>query len=185
MTQLVGKNFSSVVSPRCLSVTNLTVGCLLSINWDDNNKFLYFRAYFRKIKHSGIRRFVKKCPFWKKNFFKIWIKSLRNNFQFGGIRPAPALLDNLSFLLSNKEPFDWIELNLIDFSILPKQSLNFHLFCLRYFYTYFNEVYAIYKIVDCENMKLNRNGHSAVRKSLLRNTCWLRIKTFTNQTSTF
>ena len=110
MTQLVGKSFSSVVSPRCLSVTDLTVGCLLSINWDDNNKFLYFRTYFRKIKHSGIRRFVKKSHFWKKNFLEIWIKSLWNNFQFGGIRPAPALLDNLSFLLSNKEPFElnWI-----------------------------------------------------------------------------
>ena len=74
---------------------------------------------------------------------------------------------------------------MIKFSILPKQFLNFHLFRLKYFYTYFNEVYAMYKIIYPENKTLNRNARNAVRKSLLWNTCWLWIKTFTNQTSTF
>ena len=62
------------------------------------------RAYFRKKKRLGIRRFIKKCPFWKKKkkLFLIWIKSLKNNFQLGRILPLPAFLDNPSSLLSNK-----------------------------------------------------------------------------------
>ena len=84
----------------------------------------------------------------------------------------------------SKEPFDWIELNLIEFSILFKQFFNFDLFHLKYFYKCFTEAYAIYKIVDHGNKKLNRNAHNAMRKSLLWNTCWLQIKNFT-QTSAF
>ena len=40
---------------------------LLYIIWPS----LMIRAYFRKIKHLGIRRFLKKCPFWKKSFFSL------------------------------------------------------------------------------------------------------------------
>lgn len=30
------------------------------------------RGYFKMIKRLGIRQFVKKSPFWKKNFFLLW-----------------------------------------------------------------------------------------------------------------
>lgn len=63
------------------------------------------RAYFEKDKASGDGHFVKNCPFWKKkktNFFLIWTKSGKNNFQLGDIPPPSSLLDNASALLSNK-----------------------------------------------------------------------------------
>ena len=46
-------------------------------------------------------------------------------------------------------------LNLIEFSILPEQFLNFHLFYLKYFYTYFNELYAMYKILHRESIEMH------------------------------
>ena len=46
-------------------------------------------------------------------------------------------------------------LNLIEFSILPEQFLNFHLFYLKYFYTYFNELYAMYKILPRESIEMH------------------------------
>ena len=52
------------------------------------------RTYFRKIKCLGIKGFVKMCPFWI-FFFLIWIESVKNSFQLGGIRPR----DNLSFVI--------------------------------------------------------------------------------------
>ena len=63
----------------------------------------YGRAYFRRIKHSGIRCFIKKCLFLKKKtFFLIWIKSVNQNFQLERIQPSATLLDNPRALLSNK-----------------------------------------------------------------------------------
>ena len=51
----------------------------------------------------GIGRFVKKCPFLKKNFLLIWIESRKNNFQVGGrSRPPPTPLNYSNALLSNK-----------------------------------------------------------------------------------
>ena len=42
--------------------------------------------------------------FWrKKNFFLIWIKSVKSNSQLGEIRPPTALLDYPLALLSNKD----------------------------------------------------------------------------------
>ena len=58
----------------------------------------------RKIKHLGMDTSLKIAPFEKKkpNFFLIWTKSGKNNFQLGEIPPPSSLLDNASALLSNK-----------------------------------------------------------------------------------
>ena len=49
-----------------------------------------FRAYFRKIKHSGIRRIVKSVLFWKKVFLDLnqkcqkhlWVRGIRPSLDF-------------------------------------------------------------------------------------------------------
>ena len=61
----------------------------------------YFKEIIRGIKRPGIGCFIKKCPFWKKNFFLTSLKSVKNKFQLG-IRPPPVLLDYPSAHLSNK-----------------------------------------------------------------------------------
>ena len=88
----------------------------------------FVRAYFREIKHPGIRRFIKGA--FLEIFFSIWIKHVKNIFQLGWIQPPPVLLDCPSVFLSEKKchfiepmaPFSRI----IWFNsfILDKQGLN-------------------------------------------------------------
>ena len=71
-----------------------------------NHLFIYWytesiRAYFRKIKHPGIGYFMKRCSM-KKNYFLTLNQKCQNNFQLGGTRLPPALLNYPSALLWNK-----------------------------------------------------------------------------------
>ena len=98
-----------------------------------------FRTYFRKIKCSEI----KKRPFWKKpNFFLIWIKSVKNNFQLGGIQFPPALLDDPKALLL---PFNWSE------KLFFKNTLiQFFIFNKKFIFLFFffgNITYFVHNIM--------------------------------------
>ena len=85
-----------------------SISCLLTFNsylsYEGTCHFRVstYKAYFRQTKLPRIERSVKKCPFWKKFFFFIWIKSVQSNFQLGVTRSLPNLLDNLGSLLLNK-----------------------------------------------------------------------------------
>ena len=137
-------------------------------------------------------------PFLEKtNFFVIWIKSVKNNFQWEGIWSSCVLLDYTSALLSNKFAFllsHFPRTNSLDYFILSKYFLNFSYFLLSFFYTYFaNLFYNSWSImtytwqnvsVDCENKKLSRYVHIMLKRSFLWNSRqW--IKTFTNQNFQF
>ena len=117
--------------------------------------FLFYngRAYFRKIKHPGIRRFVKSALFEKKKFFFLISMKLIK-------KELPIREDSTSTCPSglSKCPF-------------VKQRCDLW------------DIWQIcYKIenVNCDKKELNRNNYNTLRRSLLWNTC-LQIKTLTNQ----
>ena len=146
-----------------------------------SDSFWQSRVYFKKVKHPGTGCFIRKCLFWKKKlFFLIWIKSVKNNFQFGGCHlHLPFWIIQVSFCETNM-PFYWSEEpfsknNLIQFFILNRQFLNLSYFwknLIIYFAHVFYGLWGIMKYmvwnlnVDCENKKLNRNAHNVLRRSL-------------------
>ena len=106
------------------------------------NIYIY-RAYFRKIKHPGIGRFVKKCPFFKKKLFlNLNQKCQKKNSLWGGysISTCPSWSPKCSFVKQScpftevKSPFPRIiSLN----SFILNNFFNFSYFPFEMFYHIF------------------------------------------------
>ena len=113
--------------------------------------------------------------------FLIWIKSLKNNLQVGGIGSPPVLLGYPSAILSNKGDL----LNTRTILILQTVLQFFRFFAWNIFITYFVhlfcEVWGIMSSmllnlnIDCGNKELDINAHHALRRGLLWNT-WYKSK---------
>ena len=107
------------------------------IRYYRNSPGKFTRAYFRKIKHLGIGRFVKKWPFWKKIFLNLNQKC-QKQFQFRGynlqlpfwIIQAPFCQTKV-LLYWNEKPFS--KNDLTQSFNLSTQFLNFQYFRLKYF----------------------------------------------------
>ena len=83
------------------TLTKVLTKIIYSFSYWDVTNFTSFRACFKKIKHSGIRRFIKSALFEKNVFLNI-NETYQNNFWLGGIQTPTVLLDCPCALLSNK-----------------------------------------------------------------------------------
>ena len=117
-------------------------------------------------------------PFLKKNFFLIW--SVKSNFQWGGIRSTPIVLDHPRALLSKKVGL-LLSLFSRKISFLNKWSRNFSYFLFEIFY----HIHLFYKGWDircicckCEHwswkQEINRYAYNVLRGFLWNN--WLQMK---------